>query len=161
MRGIISPVARTAVPAMGKFNAIVLWSQLCVLRMHIVSPMARASSSVFVQLASMATSVYVRAPSHSSCSLEFWALPRFASPSCSGGPSSAKSELPEPGLPVERKKHNPLRGGHRPGVPCTASSALDPRGREVGGGEESFPTGALAGSRSGSKSEVFVKEGGS
>ncbi|XP_020839508.1 all-trans retinoic acid-induced differentiation factor isoform X1 [Phascolarctos cinereus] len=75
---------------------VFLLLQLCAPRMHIASLMAQASSSVFVLGASMATSVYVRVRFHSSCSLESWALPHFAYPSCSGGPSFEKSKPPEP-----------------------------------------------------------------
>nr|KAF6428964.1 all-trans retinoic acid induced differentiation factor [Molossus molossus] len=97
MPGILSPFIQTSTSAKGKGTfAIALGMQKCVLRMDLVYLMVQVFRSVFVLMASMATSVCAKARSHCLCSLGFWDPPHYPSPSCFGGLNDEKPRLHEP-----------------------------------------------------------------
>uniref|UniRef100_I3LEQ2 All-trans retinoic acid induced differentiation factor n=1 Tax=Sus scrofa TaxID=9823 RepID=I3LEQ2_PIG len=76
--------------------ATALGTQKRVLRMDLVLLMVLVSCSVFVLMASMATSVCARAHSHCSCSSVFWDPQHYPFPSCFGGLNAEKPRLHEP-----------------------------------------------------------------
>lgn len=117
MPGILSRITQRGEPAKGKGTfAIAPGTQKCVLRMDHVCLMVQVFFSVFVLMASMATSVCARAPSRCLCFSGFWDPPHYPSPSCFGAPNAEKPRLHEPriGLPTDLKVipiyRSPARG---------------------------------------------------